>query len=373
MEEGRRNLTVGIFVLCGLLALAILIVQFGRGPTWLMQGSTYPIHVRFPEVSGIRAGNLVTAMGIKIGSVDSVELLTPSERAESAPATPGSKEQRLVSQGAGVDVVLAIDKRYLIPAGSSAQAVEPMLGQGRPPVEIIPGPSGAPPLAAGASIEGKIRRAIESIFPSGVVNTFQTTARQIGDAAEALTPVLDEMKGLLEKRSPFAVDQPGGPQGNFSSAVARLDASLKHFNEVLGDEKVKSQLRLTVSNVEEMSERGKKVMTDLENAAGQAKDVMTDARQFIGKADQALANVDGRVNELSRGLMETLDRADRFMDYLNTIGQQITSGQGNLGQLVMDSKLYEAMTTTAERLSLAVEEFRALIAEWRQGKIKVAL
>ena len=80
MEEGRRNLTVGIFVLCGLLALGILIIQFGRGPTWLVQGSTYAIHVHFDEVSGVRAGNLVTAKGIKIGSVDSVELLTPRER-----------------------------------------------------------------------------------------------------------------------------------------------------------------------------------------------------------------------------------------------------------------------------------------------------
>lgn len=372
MEEGRRNLTVGIFVLCGLLALAILIVQFGRGPTWLMQGGTYPIHVHFNEVTGIRAGNLVTAKGIKIGSVDSVELLTPTELAAGA----GAREEdriRIVARDAGVDVVLAIDKRYQIPTGSSAQATEPVLGQGRPPIEIIPGPSDAPPLAAGASIEGRVRRAIESIFPSGVVTTFESTARQIGDAAEALTPVLDEVKSILEKRSPAAVDQPGGPQGNLSSAVARLDASLKHFNDVLGDEKVKSQLRQTVANVEDMSVKGKKVMEDLENAAGQAKEVMGDARQFMAKADDTLATIDGRVNEVSRALMASMDRADRFLDHLNTIGQQVTSGQGNLGQLLMDSKLYEALTLTADRMSQAADELRALIAEWRAGKIRVAL
>ena len=370
MLEFRRNLLVGLFVLVGLGTFAALIIMFGRAPQWFISGDTYALHVRFDDVTAIRAGNLVTAKGIRIGQVDRVELLTPGQQV----TAPGQRAAptKLVARDAGVDVVLAIDKQYLIPKGSIAQATEPMLGQGRPPIEIIPGPADAPPLAAGATMDGRVRRALDSIFPSGVVTTFETTARQIGDAAEALTPVLDEMKGLLEKRSPHAVDQPGGPQGNLSSAVARVDSAIKHFNEVLGDEKVKSQLRETISNVQEMSVKGKKVMDDLENASGQAREMMANANKVVAKADVTITNFDNRVTDVARGMTEVFDRADRFLDYLNTIGQQVTSGQGNLGQLVMDNKLYEAMTLTAERLSKAVEEFRALVAEWRQGKVKVA-
>jgi ABC-type transporter Mla subunit MlaD len=372
MEEGRRNLMVGVFVLVGLGALGTMMVLFGQAPTWLATGHTYPLHVRFDQVSGIREGNLVTVKGIEIGRVDRVDLQAVSAAAAPpAGAAGGPEANLLLAREVGVDVVLAIKQRYLIPKGSTALAVEPMLGQGRPPIEIIPGPSEAEALPAGATIDGKIRRAIDAIFPSGVVTTFETTARQIGDAAEALTPVLDEMKVLLERRAPGKVDQPGGPQGNLSSAIARLDTGLKNINDVLGDGQVKSQLRETVANVHDMSEKGKKVMDDLQTAANDAKDLIADGRKVAAKADETLTNLDSRVTEVSRKTMDGLDQADRFFGYLNVVGEQITTGKGNLGQLVMDGKLYEAMTLTAERLSMAVEEARALIAEWREGKVRV--
>jgi ABC-type transporter Mla subunit MlaD len=368
MEEGRRNIAVGAFVLVGLFALGILIVLFGQGPTWLVRGGTYPLHVHFDAVSGIRKGTQVTVRGMEVGRVEDVLLLTPHQR----PGVEGTLAG-VVGADMAVDVVLAIRKEFLIPRGSTAQTTEPMLGQGRPPIEIIPGPSEAEPLVQGASITGKIQGALDSIFPKGVVDTFDTTARQIGDAAGALTPVLDEVKVLLEQRSPRDVDLPGGQQGNLSSAVARLDSSLKHFNEVLGDPQVKSHLRETVTNVHEMSEKGKKVMGDLEIASGDAREFMAEARKFVGHADQTLGNVESRFNDVAQATVGTLDRADRFLDYLNVVGDKVTRGEGNVGQLVNDNKLYEALVISAERLALAVEEFRALVAEWREGKVRVAL
>jgi len=371
MEEGRRNLMVGVFVLLGLGTLALLSVLIGRAPTWLISGKTYPLHVHFDQVTGIREGNLVTIKGITIGRVDRVAFFALAP-AEPTPAPAQAGGARVIGQQTGVDVVLGIERDYLIPKGSAAITTEPMLGQGRPPVEIIPGPADAEPLPAGASIPGTMRSAIDTIFPSGVVTTFDTTARQIGDAAEALTPVLEELKVIFEPRTPRAVDQAGGPQGNLSSAVARFDAALKHFNEVLGDPQVKSQLRDTIANVDEMSVKGKKVMDDLQTAAADARDLMADGRKMVARADETLTNLDHQVTDVSRATLDGLDRADRFLDYLNIVGEQVTTGKGNLGQFVMDNRLYEALTFTAERLSLAVEEFRGLVAEWRLGKVKVA-
>jgi len=375
MEETRRNVLVGVFVLVGLSALAALIVLFGRGPTWLVRGGSYPIHVRFDEVSGIRPGTLVTAKGITIGRVDRVALQRPAEAPMPPPEVPPSPDgaEFLIGREVGVDVVLAIEREYRLPMGSTARTTEPVLGQGRPPIEIMPGPVGADPLPAGASIDGTVRKAIDTIFPPGVVTTFQTAARQIGDAAEALTPVLAELEGLIEARSPSDVDRPGGPEGNLASALTRLDASLKHFNDVLGDADVKSQVRESVASIHEMSEKGKQVMADLEVAASQAREVMTDVRQFIAKADTTLENVDSSVHDLSQATLANLDKVDRLLDHLSTVARQVSEGEGNIGQLIMDNRLYESMVLTAERLSLAVEEFRALIAEWREGKIRVSL
>ena len=41
--------------------------------------------------------------------------------------------------------------------------------------------------------------------------------------------------------------------------------------------------------------------------------------------------------------------------------------------LVSDDRLYESMTLAFRRLAETVEEFKVLIKDWQQGKIKVGL
>jgi ABC-type transporter Mla subunit MlaD len=378
MQESRRNLLVGVFVLVGIGALGTLVILFGQAPTWILRVNTYPIYVHFEQVAGVREGTLVTAKGIQIGRVDKVGLLTEQELIERGPAGLGEEHERVgqkvkVGEESGVSVRLAIFQKFQIPVGSKAVTTEPVLGQGRPPIEIIPGPEEAEALPPGGAIVGTVRRGLESFLPGTTITTLETTARQIGGAAEALTPVLDEMRVLLQERAPELVDAPGGPQGNISSAVARMDSAIKHFNDVLGDPNVKSQVRLTVDNVHVMSERGVVVMDDLQKAAADAREVMQDARRFVSRAEETLGTVDTRVTDVAQQLRDSLDRVDVFLDSLNGITSNMAKGEGTIGQLLVNEKLYEALTLTAQRLSLAVEDFRALIAEWRQGKIRIAL
>ncbi len=354
LDETRRNVWVGLFVLAGVGALGALVLLFGQAPTTFFQGRTYEIKAHFDQVADIRPGNLVTARGITIGRVSSVDLRDPSRF------------------DAGVEVSLAIDKRYRIPTGSSALTTEKVIGQGRPPIEILPGPADAVALEDGATIQGKVRGGLESLFPGAVVQSLETAAVQIGSAAEALTPVLREMETLMRQRSPAVVDA-GAEQGNVSSAVARLDASLKHFNEVLGDPTVKSQLRETVSNLYEMTERGKKVMGDVEAAATDGKALMSDMKNLVARADTSLQNIDQRVNEIGRGTTDALGKASNFFDELHTVSKPVTSGEGNLGRLFMDARLYDSLLITTDRMAMAIEELRLLIAEWRQGRVKIAL
>ncbi len=355
MAETRQNLIVGLFMLVGLAALAVLVVLFGSGPTWLMQGQSYPLHIRFDEVAGIRPGNLVTIRGITIGRVLDVDLFDPD------------------TLDAGVDVTVSIDREYRIPAGSRARTTEPVLGQGRPPIEIVAAAPSGEWLEAGATLDGSIRSAMDSIFPPGVVSTFQTTARQIGDAAEALTPVLEEMEQLLAQRSPTDVDSPGGLQGNLSTVVARFDGTLKHFNDVLGDPAVKSELRDAVANLHSMSEQGVKVMNELDGAATGVNEFVADGRRLVERADATLVNLDTRLTTLAEQSAGSLGRMDSVLDNLSVVTRQMAAGEGTVGRMLMDDKLYEALLISSERLALMVQDFRALIAEWREGKIRVAL
>ena len=94
--------------------------------------------------------------------------------------------------------------------------------------------------------------------------------------------------------------------------------------------------------------------------------------QKVNRFERRILEWDGRANDITQAVIGSLDKTDRFLDHLNIVGQRVTSGEGNVGRLFMDDKLYESMLITADRLSLVIEEFQALLAEWRQGKVRVS-
>jgi phospholipid/cholesterol/gamma-HCH transport system substrate-binding protein len=348
MHEVRRNFLVGLFVLLGLLAAATLAVLLGRQTALGTPANAYVINIRFPSAYGIREGTRVLLGGIEVGRALGVDFVDP-DRVE-----------------LGVTVRAVFDEGRRIRAGTRAQATEPGLGMGYPPVILEPGPPDAPWLASGASIEGGVSGAMDSLIPPELTNTIEKAARQIGTASEALQPVLVDMHEILQKRSPESVDQPGGAQGNLSSAMARLDESLKHVNTVMGDEGTQSKLREAVENLHQMTADGKVLAADLRTAAA-------DARTLIAQLQTTAQRTDEQIAAVARSLTTDLELAAQFLTQLNEIAERANRGEGTLGKLVTDEALYEAMTLTFRRLAETVEEFRLLAKEWQQGKIKVSL
>lgn len=355
MRETQRNVMVGLFVLCGLLAMGVLIVLFGQGYGLGFRSTAYMLNIRFDHAAGIKEGTLVTIGGIEVGRVHAVSFVN-SEKFEQ-----------------GVNVSVRMDSRFKVPQGSSARTSEPGLGMGRPPIEIVPGPAGGPALASGELIFGRMNKMMESLIPPTVVSTFDRTATQLGEAATALKPVLDDIHEIMQARSPAAVDQIGGPQGNLSSALARLDTAVKNINTVLGDPAVDSKLRTTVENFHAISEDGKAMAADLKVAAADAREITGGAKELVGKIGGAVDRADQRVDELSRSLRSSFELASEFLTQLNTIANKANRGEGTLGKLVSDDRLYESMTLSFRRLAEAVDEFKLLIKDWQQGKIKVSL
>ncbi len=355
MDEGRRNVMVGFFVLTGLAMLGTLIVLFGQGPSWLTRGRSYELHINLAEAAGVREGNPVVVKGVNIGEVVAVKL----------------KDEK--DLGAPVRVTIAVQSTYTIVSGSRAIATEPVLGQGRPPIEILPGPSGNPALPPGAELKGEVRGGLASIVPPELLASMERSATQIGDAAEALAPVLRDMHEMLQPRDPAQVDALNGPPGNLSSAAARFDQTVRHMNDVLGDPAVKSQLREGIANFNAMSADGKLIAADLRTAASDAKQLVADGKTFMTNANTSLTKLDGQIDTVARATVGNLEKLSKFLDHMNVAGQQISSGEGTIGLLVKDGRLYESMVLTAERLAATVGEFRELIQQWKQGKIKVGL
>jgi phospholipid/cholesterol/gamma-HCH transport system substrate-binding protein len=362
MQFARQNVLVGAFVLVGLAALGALAILFGSGLTRLLGGDGYPIIIEFGSVRGIRPGNPITLAGLEIGQVEEVKFAGPAQL-----ATLG---------GPVVEVHAIISKEFenRIPKNSTAIATEPAFGQGRPPIEITPGDPKTGMLAAGDRIlNAQTKGAIESLLPQDIRFTFEKATQQVGDAAEALTPVLTDMHDLLARRSPSEVDRIGGPQGNLASAVARIDAAAKHLKEVLGDPAVKSQIRETIANAHKMSEDGKVFTANLRASSEKVDEVVERVQTVAAKAETTVDHLDSEVTALARDARGFLERATRLADTANEMAAAIQQGEGTLGRLLHDSKLYESMVLTFQRVAQAMEEFRLMVVDWRdKGKIRVA-
>ena len=72
MKRSVVDLSVGVFVLIGVLALGWLSVKLGR--IELLGNRGYVVTADFPSVGGLKAGSSVEIAGVGIGQVDSITL-----------------------------------------------------------------------------------------------------------------------------------------------------------------------------------------------------------------------------------------------------------------------------------------------------------
>jgi len=72
MKQSSVELSAGVFVLLGLVAIVWFSIQAGaRIP---IGGSTYTINARFSNVGGLKAGSQVFLAGVPIGRVEGIDL-----------------------------------------------------------------------------------------------------------------------------------------------------------------------------------------------------------------------------------------------------------------------------------------------------------
>ena len=355
MKQSRQTFWVGLFVLVGLGALAVLIILFGQYGLWGAPVEGNVIKIRFDRAPGIRPGTIVTAGGLEIGRVRQVKFVDPDHFAK------------------GVNVLVLLDEEHRLRDGCRAVASEPGLGLGRPPIVIIPGEPDAPFLEPGSLISGEITPAVAALFPEEIVTNLNKTTAYVGEAAAALTPVLHDVHEILQPRDVREVDMPGGPPGNLSSAISRLDGALKNLNDVLGDPEVKSNARAAINNLCAVTEEAKAVVADFKEAAAVLRAAANDGKALIEKTSTTVTNIDDTVERLARKLTDDLELASQLLTQLNTTMRRVDEGEGTFGLLFKDERLYEELVLTTRRLDEALKEFRLLIKEWQKRGLRVGL
>ncbi|MCL2458345.1 MAG: outer membrane lipid asymmetry maintenance protein MlaD [Desulfobulbus sp.] len=73
MGNSRVEILVGVFLICGFLALGWLALRLGEVP-WVGASKSYTINAEFTNISGVKSGADVQVAGVVVGKVRQLEL-----------------------------------------------------------------------------------------------------------------------------------------------------------------------------------------------------------------------------------------------------------------------------------------------------------
>jgi len=171
----------------------------------------------------------------------------------------------------------------------------------------------------------------------------------------------DVQANLLEKVEPL--------QKKIENLIVKLDSVLSAVNTALDDEfqrDFKKSLRsiaVSLSNMEQIttdveelmgSERARfaKIMQNLES-------ITDNFKNNNKKLSSILSNVDNLTSDLAKTeIKTTIDNANKAMKEVQAITEKINKGEGSIGLLVNDDKLYNNLSNASENLDQLIFDLK---------------
>ena len=326
-----RQLRVGIFVLVTIVILIFLVLNASGD----INPFTKKLHLksRFVDANGLRDGSEVRLAGVRVGKVEKITLLPPSD----VPNAP--RVEALLTIDSTIDGQPASQR---IRSDSTAQQGSPSLLGNEMLINITPGTAVGSPVQEGA------------ILPSSSSNTVNDFATSGTDLAQRLSKLSDEISGIVK-------DVKDG-----KGTVGRL------FN----DEALYNNLNATIRETEDVMKQVRsgngsagRFMNDpaLYNNANdialQLKAITADLRAGRGTAGRLLTD-----DELYVRINRTTDRLDKAVDQVNSMITDINAGHGTLGKLIKDEQVYNDARAAIARFNTTAERIDNLVAAAQRGE-----
>lgn len=315
--SGRDEVVIGVFVLLG----AALIVV---GALWLSdhrwQGDYRTVQARFDQVGQLRPGNTVRLRGVDVGSVQSIDVA-----------------------GDGVTVVLRVRSEVPLPERPvvSAQPVSlfgewsaSVVSASRYPeaeVDTAGLPEGTVPGVASSDFAqlsdytGQIAANLENITDQLEVAFNEQTARNLADAVENFEQASDELVTLLRRQ-----------RESFGGFARDMEQSGRTIRRVAAD------LDSTVRRLERAT------------AEGELTAILDHTRNATASLDRASGRLEGTVASAD----STLRRADSTLRHAQSILSRVDRGEGSLGRMANDPRLYEDLTVTLAELQALLDDLK---------------
>jgi len=336
MPRSNKSITfsqvrVGIFVLLA-IAILIFLVLNASGDINPFSSKLH-LKARFQDANGLREGSEVRLAGVRVGKVDRIALLPPSD----VPNAP--RVEALMTIDSKIDGRPANER---IRSDSTAQQGSPSLLGNEMLINITPG------TAVGQAVKDY------DVLPSSSSNTVNDFATSGTDLAQRLSKLSDEIQGIVRD-----VKEGKGTVGRLFTDEAlynNLNATIRETEDVM--HQVRSGGGSAGRFINDPA-----LYNNANEIAIQLRAIADDLRAGRGSAGKFLTN-----DELYNRLNRTADRIDRSVEQINSMVAEINAGHGTLGKLIKDEQIYNDTRSAIARFNTTAERIDNMVAAAQRGE-----
>ena len=309
MSGYQRNVLVGVVVLVGLGMLAWMVLQFANKAASFFLTTGTKITLTASAAGGLSDGSPVTYKGVNVGRVTGVRrIVNPS-----------------VAAGEDVLIEALIQTEPPLPANLHGRIKQTSVLGGSAMIELEPDPLTGP-------------------RPTGVLSAgANLRAEAVGDFTSL-----------------------GDGIGKLS---ASMEKAIESINDVIGDPKVKEDIKVSLTNARQTLESTSRMAAKLDKIGADLETTVGDAKATMGEVQITVKDARGEIKKMSDSLNQRLQQLATSLENIQSITHKIDQGKGTAGQLINDAKLYDGLADTAAELQLMVKDMRRLIQQWEQEGI----
>jgi phospholipid/cholesterol/gamma-HCH transport system substrate-binding protein len=327
---GLREVRVGLFVIIAAVVLILLILNASGDISFK---SKRHFKAKFASAEGLRPGAEVRLAGVRIGTVDDVNLLKLAD-------APDEKR---------VEVLLSVDstvdgKRIeeLVRTDSTAQLVSPGLLGTDKVISITAGTAAGAPAPEGHELTTATEGGMAQLTASG--NQLVTQLNRLSEQMTDITKKINEGRGTIGR---FVNDE--AFYDNLNLTVREAQGLIREINSGQGTAGRLINDPALYNNMERITASLQRISDDLQAGRGTAGKLLT---------DEALYN-DAR---------STLARLNRSADDINAVVSDIRAGRGTAGKLLTDEALYNDARSAIARFNTTAERVDNIVAGIQRGE-----
>jgi phospholipid/cholesterol/gamma-HCH transport system substrate-binding protein len=328
---GFSQLRVGILVLAGIGILIILILNASGD----LNPFARKLHLKaqFASAEGLRSGSDVKLAGVRVGKVEEIRLLPPSNDPKAA------KVEVRLALDSKIDGKPASDR---IRTDSTAQLVSPGLLGNERVINITPGTALGGPVAEGTTL------------PSSSAESFNDLASSGNDLVEKLSKISDDVKEITK---------------NIREGKGTL-------GRIVTDETLYNQLNSTISETEDVIRKIKsgegsagKLVNDpalynnLNDTVLDLRAIAKDIRSGRGTAGKLFTD-----DQLYNDARSAIARLNQSAEKVNLIVEDVRAGKGTAGKLFTDEKLYDDTRAAINRFNTTAQRIDDVVAKAQRGE-----